>query len=83
MRARLGAGAAAGAVVGPKVARAHASGGSQVMQGSAPVLNAQVFAVVTGPDGREARIQLLDNGLAGEGTRDAVAGRDCGVGNDL
>ena len=36
------------------------------MQGSAPVINAQVEAVVTGPDGREATIQLLDNGLAGE-----------------
>ncbi|XP_043230833.1 calcium-activated chloride channel regulator 4A-like [Amphibalanus amphitrite] len=37
---------------------------ASVMQGSAPVINAQVEAVVTGPDGREATIQLLDNGLA-------------------
>ena len=38
----------------------------QVMRGSAPVLDAEVYGVITGVDNEVTRIPLLDNGLGGK-----------------
>ena len=35
------------------------------MKGDAAILNAEVHAVVTRPDGQRVRLRLLDNGLGG------------------
>ncbi|XP_043216154.1 calcium-activated chloride channel regulator 4A-like [Amphibalanus amphitrite] len=37
---------------------------ASVMQASAPVMDAEVWATLTRPNGEETRVQLLDNGLA-------------------
>ena len=37
----------------------------QLMKGDAAVLDAEVHAVVTRPDGQRVRLKLLDNGLGG------------------